>query len=168
MDSTHIFIAVTSAAVVFQMLILGGMFFSMRKTSARMEALAGEVRSKALPAIEQAHAMLVEVRPQVTAILGNLTHSTNLVRGHMTRIDATVNDALDRTRLQVIRTDELVTRTLDKIEDTTEAVQSTVMSPIRQLSGIMHGLSTALSFLLSARNRNGNESVGVPQDEMFI
>jgi hypothetical protein len=168
MDKLTLFIAITSAAVVLQMLILGGMFYSMRKTSARMEALAGEIRTKALPAIEQAQAMLAEVRPQVNDILGNLSHSTNLVRGHMTRLDATVNDALDRTRLQVIRTDELVTRTLDKIEDTTEAVQSTVMSPVRQLSGIMHGISTGLSFLLGNRQRNGRESVGVPQDEMFI
>lgn len=168
MDKLTLFIAITSAAVVLQMLILGGMFYSMWKTSARMEALAGEIRTKALPAIEQAQAMLAEVRPQVNDILGNLSHSTNLVRGHMTRLDATVNDALDRTRLQVIRTDELVTRTLDKIEDTTEAVQSTVMSPVRQLSGIMHGISTGLSFLLGNRQRNSRESVGVPQDEMFI
>jgi len=149
------------------MLILAGMFYSMRKTSARMEALAGEVRTKALPAIEQAHAMLTEVRPQVAEVLSNLTHTTNLVRGHMTRLDATVNDALDRTRLQVIRTDELITRTLDKVEDATEAVHTTVMSPMRQLSGIMHGVSTGLSFLLG-RSRNGRDSVGVPQDEMFI
>jgi hypothetical protein len=90
-----------------------------------------------------------------------------MIRGHVTRLDATLNDALDRTRLQVIRADELLTRTLDKVEDTTEAVQNTVMTPVRQVSGIMHGISIGLSFLLG-RQRNGRESVGVPQDEMFI
>ncbi len=168
MDKLNLFIAVTSAAVVLQMLILGGMFFTMRKTSARMEALAVDVRAKALPAIEQAHAMLAEVRPQVNDILANISHSSTMVRGHVTRLDATVNDALDRTRLQVIRADELISRTLDKVEDTTEAVQNSVMSPVRQFSGIMHGLSTGLSFLLGARQRNGRENVGVPRDEMFI
>ena len=167
MDKLTLFIAITSAAVVLQMLILGGMFFTMRKTSARMEALAVEVRAKALPAIEQAHTMLIEMRPQLNEIVSNVQHSTHLIKGHMTRLDATVNDALDRTRLQVIRTDELVTRTLDKVEDATEAVHSTVMSPMRQLSGIMHGVSTGLSFLLG-RSRNGRDRVGVPQDEMFI
>jgi hypothetical protein len=168
MDKLNLFVAVTSAAVVLQMLILGGMFYTMRKTAARMESLAGEVRTKTLPALEQAQAMLAEIRPQVNNILDNVNHSTNAVRGHITRLDATLNDALDRTRLQVIRADELITRTLDKVEDTTEAVQSTVMTPVRQLSGIMHGISTGLSFLLSGRQRNGRESVGVPQDEMFI
>ena len=167
MDKLNLFIAVTSIAVVLQMLILAGMFFTMRKSAARMESLANEVKSKALPAIEQAHAMLAEIRPQVSVILDNVNHSTTLVRGHVTRLDATVNDALDRTRLQVIRADELITRTLDKVEDTTEAVQSTVMTPVRQFSGIMAGISTGLSFLLG-RQRNGQERVGVPQDEMFI
>jgi hypothetical protein len=168
MDKLTIFIAVTSTAVVLQMLILGGMFLTMRKTSERMEALAGEVRTKALPAIEQAQAMLTELRPQLNTILDNVSHSTDLVRGHITRLDTTVHDALDRTRLQVIRTDELISRTLDRVEDTTEAVHSTVMSPVRQLSGIMHGLSVGLNFLLGGRTRNGREAVGVPQDEMFI
>jgi hypothetical protein len=167
MDKLTLFIAVTSAAVVLQMLILGGMFFTMRKSAEKMEALAAEVRGKALPAIEQAQATLAEIRPQMKSILENVNQSTTLIRGHVTRLDATMNDALDRTRLQVIRADELLTRTLDKVEDTTEAVQNTVMTPVRQLSGIMHGISIGLSFLLG-RQRNGRESVGVPQDEMFI
>jgi uncharacterized ion transporter superfamily protein YfcC len=168
MDKLTVFIAVTSAAVVLQMLILAGMFFTMRKSTAKMEALAGEVRAKALPAIEQAQAVLAEIRPQMNSILENVNHSTTLIRGHVTRLDATMNDALDRTRLQVIRADELLTRTLDKVEDTTEAVQNTVMTPVRQLSGIMHGVSAAFNFLVGGRNRNGRENVGVPQDEMFI
>jgi methyl-accepting chemotaxis protein len=167
MEKLNIFVAVTSIAVVLQMLILAGMFFSMRKTSARIEALADEVRTKALPAIVQAQAILTEIRPQMNNILANVNHSTNLVRDHVARLDATVNDALDRTRLQVIRADELISRTLDKVEDTTEAVQNTVMSPVRQISGIVHGISAGLSYLLGWQ-RNGRESVGVPQDEMFI
>ena len=167
MDKLTLFIAITSAAVLLQMFILAGMFFTMRATSSRMEALATEVKGKALPAIEQAHAMLSELRPQLNGILENVNHSTNLVRGHMTRLDATVHDVLDRTRLQVIRTDELVTKTLDRVEDASEAVRGTVMTPVRQLSGIMHGISVGLSFLVGGKSRNGRQP-SVPRDEMFI
>lgn len=167
MNDIQPFVIVTTVAVVLQMAILAALFFSMRKTSAKVEALADELRAKALPAIEHAQTLLVDIRPQLSSILDNVNHSSHLIRGHVTRLDATVNDALDRTRLQVIRTDELITRTLDKVEDTTDAVQSTVMTPVRQLSGIMHGISTGFSFLLG-RQRNGRDNVGVPQDEMFI
>ena len=168
MDKTTFFIAVTSAAVILQMVILAAMYFTMRASSSRMEALAAEVKGKALPALEQANAMLAELRPQLNGILDNVNHSTTLVRGHMTRLDATLHDVLDRTRLQVIRTDELVTKTLDRVEDATDAVHGTVMTPVRQLSGIMHGISVGLGFLVGGKSRNGRETVGVPRDEMFI
>ena len=168
MDKTTFFIAVTSAAVILQMVILAAMYFTMRASSSRMEAQVAEVKGKALPALEQANAMLAELRPQLNGILDNVNHSTTLVRGHMTRLDATLHDVLDRTRLQVIRTDELVTKTLDRVEDATDAVHGTVMTPVRQLSGIMHGISVGLGFLVGGKSRNGRETVGVPRDEMFI
>jgi len=168
MDKTTFFIAVTSVAVILQMVILAAMYFTMRASSSRMEALAAEVKGKALPALEQANAMLAELRPQLNGILDNVNHSTTLVRGHMTRLDATLHDVLDRTRLQVIRTDELVTKTLDRVEDATDAVHGTVMTPVRQLSGIMHGISVGLGFLVGGKSRNGRETMGVPRDEMFI
>jgi len=96
MDNLNVFVGVTSAAVVLQTAILGGMYFSMRKTRAKMEAIADEVRTKTLPVIEHAQTLLIEVRPQVNNILDNVNHSSRLVRGHIERLDATVNDALDR------------------------------------------------------------------------
>jgi len=84
----------------------------------------------------------------------------------MERIDATLTDIVDRTRLQVIRADEFVTGTMDKLEETREVVQRTVVSPVRYLSGIAHGLSVGLeAFFGRRRGRNG---VNVQQDEMFI
>jgi len=44
---------------------------------------------------------------------------------------------VDRTRLQVIRADELLNRTMDRIEETTDVVHRTVVSPVRQLSGLV-------------------------------
>jgi hypothetical protein len=44
-----LFIAVTAAAVVLQMLILLGMYIAVRKLSARMEALADRVEDTTVP-----------------------------------------------------------------------------------------------------------------------
>ena len=48
-----------------------------------------------------------------------------------------MNDVIDRARLQVIRADELLNRTMDRVEETTDMVHRTVVSPVRQLSGLM-------------------------------
>ena len=79
---------------------------------------------------------------------------------------------MDRARLQIIRGDELLTRTLDRVEQTTDIVQKTVVSQVRQLSGLMQGISVGLEFFFGGRGRrNGgsrDERRPVPQDEMFI
>lgn len=171
MDKLTVFIALTGIAVLLQAGVLLAMYIAMRKSSERMEALAGEVKSKLLPAFEQGHQMLSEMRPKLEIIVDNLQSSTTVIRSEVERVDATVNDVVDRARLQVIRADELLSRTLDRVEQTSEMVQRTVVSPVRQLSGLMQGLSVGLGFFFGRQRPNGGrreERRPVPQDEMFI
>jgi len=168
-----IFIAITAAAVLLQACILAAMFFTMRRSASRMEALATEVKTKVLPTVEQAQAMLTEMRPKLQVIAENLAQATTALTAQVKRVDATVSDVIDRSRLQIIRADELLTRTMDRVEQTSDMVHKTVISPVRQVSGLMQGLTVGLEFLF--RNRGGRKNGGsrqerrpVPQDEMFI
>jgi chromatin segregation and condensation protein Rec8/ScpA/Scc1 (kleisin family) len=169
---TPIFIALTGAAVVLQAGVLVAMYLSIRKTSASMEAMAAELRAKVLPTIDTVNAMVVDLRPKVQSIADNLQETTNTLRGQVQRVDAAVNDVVDRARLQVIRADELLNRTLDRVEETSDMVHKTVISPVRQVSGIMQGLTASLEFLMGGRTRRSANGSGatraVPQDEMFI
>lgn len=160
------FVIVTAIAVVLQMAILLGMFLAVRKTSAKMESLAEEVKTKVLPSAELAHSMMSEMRPKIETLVDNVSVSTTMMRTQLERIDATLTDIVDRTRLQVIRADEFVTNTMDKLEETRDAVQRTVVSPVRHLSGLMHGVTVGLETLFS-RHRD-REAVSLPRDEMFI
>lgn len=172
MNNLPLFIALTGVAVLLQAGVLLALYVAFRKSSARIEAIATEVKEKVLPTVEQATALLAEVRPKLELITDNLQDSSILMRDQVQRVDATVNDTVDRARLQIIRADELLSRTLDKVEYTSEMVHRTVMSPIRQLSGVMQGLTVGLEFLFAGRaRRNGRsreERRPVPQDEMFI
>ena len=161
-----VFIVVTGVAVLIQAGILFGMFLAMRKTSAKIEALANEVKNKVLPTAELAHAMITELRPKIENVVDNVSVSTTVMRTQLERIDATLTDIVDRTRLQVIRADEFVTGTMDKLEETREVVTRTVVSPVRYLSGIAHGLSVGVEAFFG--RRRGRDGVSVPQDEMFI
>lgn len=164
MDNLTIFIAVTSAAVVIQAGILVAMYLAVRQTSARTEALVSEVRTKVLPTVEMAQSVLADLRPKVESIVDNFNQSSAMARHQMERLDATVGDLLDRARLQVIRADELVDRALDRVEETGDLVSKTVVSPVRQVSGLLQGLTAGLEFFFSGRRKSRN---GV-EDEMFI
>jgi archaellum component FlaC len=196
-----IFIAVTSAAVVLQAGILVGLFLTVKKSTEKMEAVVDDMKSKTLPSIEAVNSMVTELRPRVEKIADNLVQlhpkilnifdnltalqpkvdiivqniadTSTTVRAEVQRVDAAVNDVVDRARLQVIRADEMLTRTFDKVEHTSEVVTKTVISPVRQVSGIFRGVTAGVEFLLGNRAlRKNGDSRGarraVPQDEMFI
>lgn len=162
------FIAATTFAVVLQAGVMVALYVAVRKSSDKIEALALEVKSKALPTVETVQSMIVELRPKIETLTTNFSESSNLVRNQLGRIDATLTDALDRTRLQVIRADELLNRTMDKVEDTTEIVHKTVVSPLRQVNGLMAAISTGFEVFLGQKRRHPKNGAGVPQDEMFI
>ena len=170
MDNITIFTAVTAAAVVLQALVLVGILIALRKSSSRVEALAEEIRGKALPAIDTAQTIMNNSREKLDTILTNVQETSTVVRGQMDRLDKTLNDVVDRARLQVIRADELVTRTIDQVEEATEAVHQTVVSPVRQISGILQGVSVGVEAFLRGRSgrRRTGDGVGVPDDDMFI
>jgi methyl-accepting chemotaxis protein len=169
-----IFIAVTSFAVLIQAGVLVALFLTARKTMTKMEALAEEVKGKGMPLIETVHATVVELRPKIEAIAGkveeisaNVSESSATVKNQISRIDATITDVVDRARLQVIRADELLGRTIDKVEETSEAVHRTVTSPLRQVNGLVAAISTGFEVFVGQKKRPRNGS-NVPQDEMFI
>jgi hypothetical protein len=164
----RIFIAATAFAVVLQALIMVALYLAVRRSTARMDALANEIKEKALPTMETVQSFLVEVRPKVESITANVAESSALVKSQLTRLDATLTDALDRTRLQVIRADELLNRTMDKVEETSDIVHKTVVSPLRHVSGVMNAISTGVETFLGQKRRHGKNGMGVPQDEMFI
>jgi hypothetical protein len=163
MDLT-IFIALTAVAILIQAGVLLAMYITVRRSSSKMEALANEVRTKVLPVLETTNSLIVELRPKVETAIANVSDSTTVIRNQIQRLDATLSDVIDRTHLQVIRADDLIGHSMDKLEETTEMLRNAVVSPVRHVSGLVHGISAAVEHL--ARSRRHRDSV--PQDEMFI
>jgi hypothetical protein len=162
-----LFIAITSAAVVIQAAILVALFFTVRARSARALAIAEQVQIRAMPALESAQAILADAGPKLQTITSNLVDVTTTLKSQVDRADLTVADMLDRTRLQIIRADELVSRAMDRVEETTELVQHSVISPVRQISAVIQGLTAGVGAFFGRRMRNSEE--GAEQDEeLFI
>ena len=67
----------------------------------------------------------------------------------------------------MIRADELVGRTLDRVEQTTETAHKTVISPVQQVSGDSSGSDGSGGVPDSGRRRN-RDGIPAAQDEMFI
>lgn len=161
------FVGITAAAVVVQAGILLALFVAVRKSSSRMEALATEVKIRVAPTADTVQTMLAELRPKFETIATNVSETTSVVGGQIERQDAIISEVVDRTRLQVIRADELLNLAMNRIEETGDVVHRTVVSPARQLSGLVKGVMAGLEFLRVGKRRRGQD-VSAPRDEMFI
>lgn len=169
------FIVIAAVAIVLQLVVLAVMALSIRKTTEQMTRMAAEVHTRTLPLLDAANGMVQDTQPKLEMITSNLAETSVMLKKQMERLDVTVNDIVDRTRLQVIRADELVTRTLDRVEETTDTVHHTVISPVRQVSGVIQGISSALGvFLGSSKRKQRKEgeraraASASQDDELFI
>jgi ABC-type transporter Mla subunit MlaD len=156
--------------VAVQAAVLISLYQMMKKSSEKVTSLAEELHRRTLPILDAAGSLVQNTRPQVESIVSNLAETSERLKSQVERIDSTVTEIVDRTRLQVVRADELVSRTIDRVETTSEMVQHTVISPVRQVAGVLQGLSTAMNVLFGRRaaQPHGGNGVGIPRDEMFI
>jgi len=170
-DKLTFFIAVTSAAVVLQMLILLAILIAVRSLSKHVTAAADEMKAQAMPLLQEARKLQEDIKrlmetssPKIELVLDNAAAISTTAHSGLDRAEATLNDVLDRARLQIIRADEMVTRAMDQLEETTEKVAHTVTSPVKRASGIVQGISTGVgTYFGQKRVRKGG-----PSDEMFI
>jgi ElaB/YqjD/DUF883 family membrane-anchored ribosome-binding protein len=162
------FVIVAAVAIVLQFFCLLGMYVAIRKSQKRVETIADSVTKHGLPMLEAAHTFLLENAPKVSTILDNVSTSTSTVNRQVERVDATLTDIVDRTRLQVIRADELVTRTLDRVEETTDFVHHRVLSPIRHAAGLIQGVGAGIGVLMGGIRGLGNGRRKNGDGEMFI
>ncbi|MFB3812557.1 MAG: hypothetical protein ACE14L_00475 [Terriglobales bacterium] len=164
-----VFIAVTSVAVVIQMGVMVALYAAVKKSSARMEAVASQLQTRALPTLDMAQGMLQDYRPKVDTILANVEETSTIVRQQAKNIDIQLGELLDRSRMHLARVDEIMTRTLDRVEGATDLVHQSMMSPIRQATGVLQGVTTGLATLFGrgpyARAKRG---AGTPREDLFI
>ncbi len=157
-----VFVIVAAVAIVLQFAILLAMYAAIRKSQKRVEGITEALTRHGIPALEAAHTFFLENAPKVSSILDNVSTSTGTVNRQIERVDATVTDIVDRTRLQVIRADELVSRTLDRVEETTDFVHHRVLSPIRHAAGLIQGVGAGIGALMGnlRGSRNGPRNNG--------
>ena len=134
-----VFMGVTALAVVIQMGILIALFVFSKKASERLQSL--------LPRIRDTKILLAEAMPKVREVLDNLVVLSATVRQDAERISSTANEITDRVCAHVVRADELVTRMLNRVEETTETVQQVK----RQMSGVRTGVAAGLAKFLGSR-----------------
>ncbi|PYV22042.1 MAG: hypothetical protein DMG24_17920 [Acidobacteria bacterium] len=106
-------------------------------------------------------------REPVHNVAANLAEITRILRERTGQFDSVAADLLDRTRLQIIRIDQMVTGMVEKAQSTAGVVEQNVMTPVHEVSALIAGVRKGLEFLF-ARRRSAAVSESTQDEQMFI
>ena len=141
------FVAMVAVAMCAQAIALIVMAVGAGKARKRGLAIAEEVRDKAMPLINSANAMVMDMAPKVKVITENLAETSHMVRGKAQEFDVTASDINAKTKAQVARVNGIVTSVLNSTSDVTETIQRGIKVPLREVSGLVNGLKAGLDVL---------------------
>ncbi len=162
------FIVIAAIAIVTQTLILVMMAMQMRTAIERFNRIATDLQSKIDPILVRTSRILEDSEDRIASIMGDAAEITRVARGSAQKIDRVFTEAVERLRIQVIRADQILTGTLEVIEDTGTRFRKSLWEPVQQASAILRGLKVGLDFL-RGQNRRASQSESARQDEeLFI
>jgi uncharacterized protein YoxC len=147
-------------------LAMAGAMFGVYRTSKRIEERVAPLLDKASPILEKARAIVDDAQPKIRDMMDKCQEMTASAREQVRRLDELVTDTAERTRLQIDRIEVVVDDTVTRVQETTAAVQGTILKPVREVNGVVHGLRAAIATL--ARGSRASVDHATQDEEMFI
>ena len=118
------------------------------------------------PLADAARRTLEDTRSQSQEILANVRAMSERGRAQMDQVDGLLTDLSENARVQLARLDETMKTTLDRVNDTSEAVQTTIIQPIQRIRAVTAAVGAFADHLAGARRRTVDKAT--IDEEMFI
>src|SRR3990172_7179599 len=136
-----------AVAVLMQGGAMVGIWLAIRRMQREVEAVRADLKQRLDPLTQSVGEILTNSREPGRAIVTNLAEISRILRDRTSRVDEAVGELVDRSRLQIIRVDQMVSDLVQKIETTADTVQRSVLSPIHEVSAVVKGVRSGLEFL---------------------
>jgi hypothetical protein len=157
---------VAAVAIVIQSAMLVAMFMQIRTAVERLNSIANEFQNRMGPILLRVNRILDDSEDRIHSIMSDASEITRVARCQAQKVDRVFSDAIDRLRTQILRADQILTGTLEVIEETGSKFKSTVWRPVQQASALIKGIKTGIDVI---RGRGRETTEAVPQDEeLFI
>ena len=110
--------------------------------------------------------ILEDVRKYAGQISTKANDLLEVSRKQMGRVDEVLAEATARTRTQMDRIEMVMDDTVNRFQETTTLLQTSVVTPLRQLNALTTGIRTAIGFLVGGRRTTVEQATH--DEEMFI
>jgi methyl-accepting chemotaxis protein len=145
---------------------LKGLKANAQALNDKLGPLVGEAREVVAHAREMISVLSGEVRPMVRAIATTTNDVSDLVHIQAIELRALMRDTVLVVRNKVEQLDDLVTRTTERVDETTAIIQRQVIEPVRELHYLIAAVKRALSVLFSRAKKSPDQAF--QDEELFI
>jgi len=188
-------VAAAAIVITLSFLIQAAMMIGVYTSVKRLNRTADALQARAVPIINKIEPVVLQVQGTVSAvsttvdklssqaletfdrvavearaISAAVSVSSREIAGLATRQAEQLSVALDAStsmlHRQVSELDHLLTRTQHRIEATTHEVQSSVVTPLRELTALLAGIKRALELIFRGQRKEIDKAY--QDEEMFI
>jgi hypothetical protein len=172
-QTTEILLAVFAGLTALALLLQGIALIALARRlhdiktglDARSEKLTKQVDSIATQ-VEGLVAVLKSTAQKAHEIEENVAAITAVVHGRVVNLDSFLNEATDAARLQMARFQDIIETTSQRIDETIDTLQNSIIVPITEISAVIRGIRSGFDVLFGRRRLASRRSHN--DEEMFI
>ncbi len=169
-------VVIAGISILVQTFLVFGIFRAVKESQVKLAAFAEnaeplvgsakQLLAENRPKMEQIGDRAVEVASAAVEIAGTAREIAETAKQQAARIDELLTDIVDRATVQVARIDGVVGDTAARVQNTTAAIEKTVMKPVREVNGIVTGLRAAMA--VYGKGKRPSVQHVTQDEEMFI
>lgn len=154
-----LFVALTAAAVITQVGVLLGIYVMSKRLTEQVERFTKETREMIVP--------MKSITENLRLASANLVEIGLSAREQFRRVEAMVTDTGEALHVQLERFDRVSQNVMDRVNETAEIVQDSVVRPAREVAAIAKGLSRGFGTFLFRKSRSTVDQAR-QDEELFI
>jgi hypothetical protein len=154
-----LFVALTTIAIITQAGVLVGIYVMSKRLSEQIERFMKDTREMMVP--------LRSIADNLRTASANLVEIGLSARDQFRRVEAMVTDTGEALHMQLERFDRVSQNVIDRINETAEIVQDSVVRPVREVAAIAKGLSRGFGAFFFGRGRSTVDQAR-QDEELFI
>ena len=146
-------VAVIALAVVLQTILLLAVFLGLCKAARSLHEEVENLRSSVMPLVDNTRDAISRLSPKVEGIIGSVEAIAQSLQKQSIEVQASVDEAVEGLRSQVLRVDAMLTGVLDSADRAGLYVVESVGRPVRQLSRLVGSIKAVIESLLGPAPR---------------
>ena len=154
-----IFVFFTAFGVIMQAAILLGIYLAIKRTREQVETFTKDARELMVP--------MRSVADNLKTVSEDLIELGLSAKEQFRRVEGIITDAGQSIQVQINRFDRVSKNVAERIDETAEAVQDSIISPFRDVSAFAKGLTRGIQFFFNRRGRHAEDTVR-EDEELFI